>query len=220
MWKDGDMAINVDYPEEWNELPKRERKQKIRELKKQDEKKDEFSKKVKSVGIAFVVIVVLVGGYKLVTQKSPEEVAFQEEVKEVSLQDKVEEFEIEGAEHVAPETEVEYKTNPPTSGSHYGTPTDWGVYSEEISDEATVHSLEHGGTWISYKDISDEEKQILEEIGRSNPQSVVVSPRAANDNKVAVVSWGRMMKLEAADRALIQKYIDTYKNQSPEKLAR
>jgi hypothetical protein len=214
------MAINVDYPEEWNELPKRERKQKIRELKKQDEKKDEFSKKVKSVGIAFVVIVVLVGGYKLVTQKSPEEVAFQEEVKEVSLQDKVEEFEIEGAEHVAPETEVEYKTNPPTSGSHYGTPTDWGVYSEEISDEATVHSLEHGGTWISYKDISDEEKQILEEIGRSNPQSVVVSPRAANDNKVAVVSWGRMMKLEAADRALIQKYIDTYKNQSPEKLAR
>jgi len=29
-----------------------------------------------------------------------------------------------------------------------------------------------------------------------------------------------MMKLESVDKVLIQKYIDTYKNQSPEKLAR
>jgi len=28
------------------------------------------------------------------------------------------------------------------------------------------------------------------------------------------------MKLESVDKVLIQKYIDTYKNQSPEKLAR
>ena len=68
--------------------------------------------------------------------------------------------------------------------------------------------------------MSDEEKAILAEIGRENSQSVIVSPRSANDVKIAVVSWGRTMKLESVDKALIQKYIDTYKNQSPEKLAR
>lgn len=80
--------------------------------------------------------------------------------------------------------------------------------------------LEHGGIWISYKEIDDETKKILEEIGKSNPQSVIVSPRPANENRIAIVSWGKMMKLDLVDKALIQKYIDTYKNQSPEKLAR
>ena len=220
MWKERDMATNIDYPSQWDELPKRERKQKIRELKRQNQKKAEFSKKIKNVGIAVVVIAILVGGYKLVTQKSPEEVTFREEVQEASLEGKVEEFEIEGREHVTPGTEVEYKTNPPTSGNHYGTATDWGIYDEEISDEATVHSLEHGGIWVTYKDISQEEKVILEGIGKENSQSVIVSPRAGNDAKIAVVSWGKMMKLDTADKLLIQKYIDTYKNQSPEKLAR
>lgn len=212
--------MKIDYPEQWDELPKRERKQKIRELKRQSLKKAEFAKKARNLAIAAVVIVILVGAYKLATQKSPEEVAFQEELKQVSLEGKVGEFEIEGAEHVAPGTNVDYQTNPPTSGAHYGTPNDWGVYTEEISDEATIHSLEHGGIWISYKDISDDEKEILEEIGRRNSQSVVVSPRSANDVKVAVVSWGRMMKLTTVDKAVIQKYIDTYKNQSPERLAK
>ena len=219
MWKVRDMRTSINYPKEWNELPKRERKQKIRELKKQGLKKVEFSKRIKNVAIA-VVVAILVGGYKLVTQKSPEEVAFREEVQEASLEEKVEEFEIEGREHVAPGTQVEYKTNPPTSGNHYAAPTGWGIYDEEISDEATVHSLEHGGIWISYKDIDDETRNVLEESGKQNSQSVIVSPRPANDVKVAVVSWGRIMKLESVDRALIQKYIDTYKNQSPEKLAR
>jgi len=41
----------------------------------------------------------------------------------------------------------------------------------------------------------------------------------ANDAKIAVASWGRLMKLDAVDKALIQKYIATYKNQGPEKLA-
>ena len=99
-------------------------------------------------------------------------------------------------------------------------PANWGVYDKEIADGAAVHGLEHGGIWISYKDISADEKKILEDIGRKNSGSVIVSPRAANDAKIAIASWGRMMKLETADTALIQKYIDTYKNQSPEKLSR
>ena len=212
--------MNINYPKEWDELPKRERKQKIRELKKQKEKKSELYNKARNVGIVAVLLIVVIGGYKLLTQKSPGQEAFEQEVKEISLEGKVEEFPIEGQEHVSAGTDVDYNTNPPTSGSHLALAENWGFYDDEIDDKAAVRGLEHGGIWISYKDMSDEEKAILAEIGRENSQSVIVSPRSANDVKIAVVSWGRTMKLESVDKALIQKYIDTYKNQSPEKLAR
>jgi len=210
----------MDYPEEWNELPKHERKKKFKELRRGQERKSELLKKIRNWGLVIVILVVLVVGFTQLTKKSPEQIEFEQQVKTISLDGKVEEFEIEGREHIAPGTEVEYKTNPPTSGNHYGTPTDWGIYDEEISDEATVHSLEHGGIWITYKDISDEERQVLEEIGKENSQSTVVSPRSGNDDKIVITSWGKLVRLESVDKALVQKYIDTYKNQSPEKLAR
>ena len=115
---------------------------------------------------------------------------------------------------------VEYQTNPPTSGDHLAQAENWGVYDKEIDDKAGVHSMEHGGVWISYKDIGEADIAVLKEIGKQNSQSTVVSPRLGNDNQIVVASWGKLMRLESVDKALIQKYIDTYKNQSPEKLAR
>lgn len=218
--KEDTKMTDIDYPEEWNELPKRERKQKIRGLKKQNQKKADSVRKIRNISIAVVLVVIAFGALALSTKKSPEEAAFIEEVREVSLEGRVEEFEIEGQEHVSPRTDVEYKTNPPTSGSHLAQAENWGVYGSEIDNKAAVHGLEHGGVWISYKDVEDDAKTILEDIGRSNPLSTIVSPRSGNDDKIVVASWGRMMKLEVVDKALIQKYIDTYKNQSPEKLAR
>src|SRR5690554_6837501 len=102
---------NIDYPKEWDELPKRERNKKIKELKKQKENRAKLLKKARNIGIIVVVTTALIIGYKLATKKSPEEVAFQEAVEEVSLEGRVEEYEIEGKEHVAPGTDVEHKTN-------------------------------------------------------------------------------------------------------------
>lgn len=56
----------------------------------------------------------------------------------------------QGAEHVTVGTEVEYKTNPPTSGKHY---PDWiraGIYQDPQDDRYLVHSLEHGYVVLSY----------------------------------------------------------------------
>jgi len=210
----------TNYPEEWDELPKHERKSKLKELRREGERKSHTIKKIRTIGIIVVTVVLVVFGIMQLSKKSPEQIAFEQQIESVSLDGKVEEFAIEGSEHVSAGTSVGYKTNPPTSGSHLGQAKNWGVYNEEFDDKAAVHGLEHGGIWISYKDIDEETKKDLEQIGTSNSQSVIVSPRVANDDKIAVVSWGKMMKLESADKALIQKYIDTYKNQSPEKLAR
>jgi len=212
--------INMDYPEEWNELPKHERKKKLKALRQEQERKSGLVIKVRNWGIAIVVLVVGIVGFTQLTKKTPEQVQFEQEVRAVSLEGKVEEFEIEGRDHVPAGTSVEYQTNPPTSGDHLAQAENWGVYDKEIDNKAGVHSMEHGGIWISYKDISEEDITILKEIGKQNSQSTVVSPRSTNDNNVVIASWGKMMKLEAINKVLIQKYIDTYKNQSPEKLAR
>ena len=118
-----------------------------------------------------------------------------------------------GDEHEA------YNTNPPTSGPHGAAP-DWGVYQEELADENVVHALEHGGIWISYKDISDEDIEKLEAIGGRYPNRTVVTPRAANDSNIAVASWGRLMKLDNVDEEAIIDYIKKNTNRSPEPLAR
>ena len=211
--------VKFDYPVEWNELPRYERKKKIKELKHEAELKTKSLVRFKRWLIFVLIGLVLTGGFILLTRKTPEQVKFEEEVKSVSLEGRVQEFPIEGRDHVAQGADVSYKTNPPTSGPHYPVPQPWGVYEKEIPDGAAVHGLEHGGIWISYKDINDEQRKVLEQIGKENAGSVIVSPRSSNDVKIAVVSWGRMMKLDSSDKALIQKYIDTYKNKAPEKLA-
>ena len=210
----------MDYPEEWNELPKHERKKKLKALRRGREKKAELFKKIRNWGIVVVILVVGIVGLTQLTKKSPEQVEFEQQVKSVSLDGRVEEFEIEGRDHVPVSTVVDYQTNPPTSGGHLAEAKNWGIYDQEIDDKAGVHNLEHGGIWISYKDILEDDIAMLKEIGKQNSQSLVLSPRSGNDNKVVVASWGRTMRLDSVDKALIQKYIDTYKNQSPEKLAR
>lgn len=210
----------MDYPEEWNELPKHERRKKIKALKREQQMKAEQLKKIKNWTVIVIVSVTAIFGITQLTKKSPEQLEFEKQVETVSLDGRVEEFEIEGRDHVPASTAVDYQTNPPTSGSHLAQAKEWGIYDKEIDDKAAVHSMEHGGIWISYKDLSTEEIQVLEDIGKQNSLSTLISPRQGNDNKIVVTSWGKMMKLDGVDKALIQKYIDTYKNQSPEKLAR
>ena len=56
----------------------------------------------------------------------------------------------EGRGHVEIGTQVDYNSNPPTSGKHYA---DWvrsGFYSEPKDDRNLVHSLEHGYVIMSY----------------------------------------------------------------------
>jgi len=127
---------------------------------------------------------------------------------------------IEGREHVSHSESIEYKTNPPTSGAHYADPIDWGVYGYEVRDEQAVHSLEHGGIWISYKDADEGIVDKLERIGRKYPNRTIVSPRSRNDSFIAIASWGRLLKLDVFDEEQIVEYIKKNTNKSPEKIAR
>lgn len=210
----------MDYPKDWESLPRHARRKKIKELNRKQKEKAEALKKIRNITILILLLGLVIFFFIQINKKSPEQAEFEKKLESVSLEGKVEELTIEGANHVAVGTNVLYKTNPPSSGDHYSQAQDWGVYNSELDDRAVVHALEHGGIWITYKGIEDDEIEMLESIGKENSQSTIISPRSQNDGKIAIVSWGRIMTIEEADKALIQKYINTYKNQSPEKLAR
>ncbi len=131
-----------------------------------------------------------------------------------------EKVEIMGLNHIGPSEEYsDYNSNPPTSGPHAG-PAPWGFSETELRDENVIHNLEHGGIWITYKDLDQESIDALRAIALRNSLSVVVSPREANDSPVALASWGRVEKLDSVDVETINEYIRKNKNKSPEPIAR
>lgn len=113
-----------------------------------------------------------------------------------------------------------YNSNPPTSGPHYAQPAEWGVYPQPLQDEQAVHNLEHGGIWISYKDVDAQTKDQLETIGRQYNGAVIVSPRPNGEAKISLASWGRLEKLDSFNQNEIVDFIKANKNKSPEPLAR
>lgn len=127
---------------------------------------------------------------------------------------------IEGRTHVPEGTKVEYKnSNPPTSGNHWSQPAEWGFYNEPLPDEILVHNLEHGGIWVSHKNVDDETKSKLKALAEKYPQAVIITPRPENDAKISVASWGRLLKMEKFDEEIVERFIKSNLNKAPESLA-
>ncbi len=112
-----------------------------------------------------------------------------------------------------------YNSNPPTSGNHWESPADWGVYDKELYDEQVIHDLEHGGIWISYKpDIPEDLRKKLEGFYQKWGSHIIVTPRSANDTDIAVAAWSRLDKFNVADYSdeRVDRFIKAYRNKGPE----
>lgn len=82
-----------------------------------------------------------------------------------------------------------------------------------------VHNLEHGGIWITYKNVSDSTRSQLQQLATDYPKSVIITPRSANDAPLAVASWGQLMTLQSFDWDRIVEFIEKNRNHSPEPIA-
>ena len=144
------------------------------------------------------------------------------------------EFKIEGRSHVPVGTKVaNYNSNPPSSGDHWDQPAKNGIYDNRLPDEQLVHNLEHGYVWVSYipkvqkpeategaqikQSLSDEDKKMLEELVKGDNWKIVMEPREANDSTIALVSWGRVLKMDSFNLDLAREFIKTYRDRGPEK---
>lgn len=181
-----------------------DRKKLEKESAKQRGKQQKQFKKI-VVGVVLLIVIGL-GAYLLVSLQEP------------LGKDSSQEMPYEGATHVAEGIDVQYQSNPPTSGSHWPVPLKDGVYETEKPDEAIVHSMEHGRVWISYKPtIPDSVKEALEDFKQAQ---VIITPRAANDTDIALAAWQRLdaFNLENGqlDAKRVKDFISRYKNKGPE----
>jgi len=155
---------------------------------------------------------------------------------------------IAGRNHIADtQSSTNFNSNPPTSGDHWQTPADWGVYTEDLADERVIHNLEHGGVWMSYNCVIPEDNKLpqdfatesaipetasgsakldddsckklvsdLEAVAKSYQSKVIMTPRAKNDSRIALVAWGRIWKFNRFDRTRVVEFIDLNRNNGPE----
>ncbi len=147
---------------------------------------------------------------------------FDDESREKDGCTELKEFESEGSTHVDKGTKVTYKQNPPTSGNHWNDPTapapaDWGLYSTTLRDEQTVHNLEHGHIVITYKGLSDKERDELYDQARINRYHLLVEPREKNPKDGVYYSvWTAQIYCERPSKAALQYMIDNWRDQGPE----
>lgn len=134
-------------------------------------------------------------------------------------------YEDQKQEHVPLEEKHTYNSNPPSSGPHFGSPANWGIYDYEVNDKIFIHNLEHGGIWIAYRpsigaDAAGELKAIIDSYGGSK---FVMAPRAANDADIAIAAWTHVYKFDLSGGHLSQQqktdiitFYKKLKNHGPE----
>jgi hypothetical protein len=184
-------------------------------------------------GIAVVVVVLAVAVYLTVLQGGGDPVPGAEptgleseplpERGDPALLSDVEQFPSEGRGHVDQGSQVDYGTNPPTSGTHYPDWTDPGFYTERQPAGNLVHSLEHGYVVIYYDPaaLTPEAEASLRAWARNHQErfnAVIVAPNPNDDPESAYVltAWTVMLRSDEYDAEQVRAFLAEYKGRGPE----
>ena len=117
-------------------------------------------------------------------------------------------------EHIVPPAKGTYNTVPPTSGQHYNqaglAPATWGIKDSNLPNEVTTHNLEHGGIVIGYNNLTpaetDQLKGIVRALMNGTYRKIILEPYPLTDAKVALTSWGWLLKLPSVDQIQIVQF--------------
>jgi hypothetical protein len=139
----------------------------------------------------------------------------------------------EGRGHVADGTpDMQYKSLPATSGPHWVTPANWGIYGPDqpgqyaapLPEPQSVHNLEHGGTVIWYEPtkIAPADLQKLTDFVRGQLSGarfkIILAPWTGEEfgHPIAAVAWDWRLYLDEANTDALEQFIEAHYQQSPE----
>lgn len=136
----------------------------------------------------------------------------------------------EGNEHFTNETLGTYKTNPPTSGAHYGNSTEPGTganadgaYRNTPPLSRVVHSMEHGRVIIQYSpDLPEKEQLAIKGVFDEDPDGMLMFPNPGMPYEVAVTAWTNLVGCKRYDPLfldVIRNFRDTFRGNGPEAVA-
>ncbi len=131
----------------------------------------------------------------------------------------------EGQAHVPTCTPVSYTSQPPASGSHYGTWPKFRVYDKPVPWGFLVHGLEHGAVVIAHNCPGDcsadlAEVRALYASVPSRPACalppLIVTPDPTLDVPFAASAWGATLRARCFDRERFAAFITRRVNRGPE----
>ena len=146
--------------------------------------------------------------------------------------DEIEDHEEEGNSHVAPGTDVEYKTSPPTSGDHMETPADPGFYPDTVEEESLVHNLEHGQIVIWYdpaasQDIKDNLQELantandVDALPAAQPTGPILAApydEVPQGKSLVLTAWTHSQACSSYSLDAINEFREKYQGRGPEQV--
>ena len=103
---------------------------------------------------------------------------------------------------------VTYNSQPPTSGPHFAIPPAPGIYDSPLPPGEFVHAEEHGHVVIVYAPGTPRATVAgLEQVAKSYPGDVVLTPYGGIPHGIALAAWGRLETLDRTDRARIDAFV-------------
>ncbi|RKS10717.1 uncharacterized protein DUF3105 [Nocardiopsis sp. Huas11] len=131
----------------------------------------------------------------------------------------VEEYPVDSYVHVDTGQSVDYEQSPPVGGDHWPSWQNCGVYTEPVTNEFAVHSLEHGAVWITYEPgLSQSEIDALDSLYSPGDYLVISPYEGEMDAPIVASSWGRQVSAETADDQNLTRFVQRYErgNDVPE----
>jgi uncharacterized protein DUF3105 len=121
---------------------------------------------------------------------------------------------LQAPEHISVGQHGSYNTVPPTSGQHWNqagvAPAPWGIKDSKLDNEVTTHNLEHGGIVIGYNNLTpaetDQLKGIVRALMNGTYRKIILEPYPLADAKIALTSWGWLLKLQSVDQIQIVQF--------------
>ncbi|HSI82049.1 MAG TPA: DUF3105 domain-containing protein [Solirubrobacterales bacterium] len=135
----------------------------------------------------------------------------------------------EGAQHFTDESnDPGWETNPPTSGDHYGVPTEPGsgaladgAYAETPPLARAIHSMEHGRVVIHYSpDLPEEDQLAIKGLFDQDPAGMIMFPNPEIPFAVAAAAWQQLIGCPefegAATLDALRNFRDVLRGRGPE----
>ncbi|HEX4016355.1 MAG TPA: DUF3105 domain-containing protein [Frankiaceae bacterium] len=101
-----------------------------------------------------------------------------------------------------------YTHSPPLGGDHSPAPLNCAVYTTAVPNENAVHSLEHGGVWLTYQPGVDPAP--LLKLDAIDPNYVLISPYPGQSSKVIATAWGLQLKVDSTTDPRLKGFVEKY----------
>jgi surface antigen len=171
------------------------------------QKKTERRRTTIIASIAGVLILVLIGAtFFFLNQQSKADAELRDAAEQPI--DGVQEFSDLSQNHV--EGDVQYAQNPPVGGDHNPVWQNCGVYSQPVTDENAVHSMEHGAVWITYDPELPADQVADLTAQAANDSYILVTPREDLPSPVVLSAWGVQLQLDDATDPRVGVFLEKY----------